>query len=457
MINPTVYFGMQSKMAKLNVLRMALMPLLVLLISLPVVLLLLVLDSEPSLAPLPALSPSELNELEDILLENAPEATSRASQKSITLDAEELHLLLRYSAQLYEPSRPWTAQIALSDEQLHVDANIGLVDFPSRFFLKMESTLGPEQGRFKIQQLTLGKLSVPARLIGPFLNLVIENLVAANPARTGLEELAKQVSNLQISPAALSFDIQWQPELIAGLSNQIQQLFVSDEDRRRIAHYHTLISNTIAAIPSDIRAVPLHTLLISLFTAVREESDVSGNPAAENRAAFQALSVYLNRKDIASTTGFKSVQGMANPRPVEVRLQQREDLAQHVASVAAISSSAGAGLAQLLSTTKEAYDARYRTGFSFSDLTANSVGVALAEFATRNDASALEFQRRVITLSDDSEYMPAVGNNRDGITEEAFSDRYRDRSSVEFAQRLREIQTMIAERPFFANQQKVDD
>ena len=444
-------------MAKINVLRMALMPLLVLLISLPVVLLLLVLDSEPSLVPLPALSPFELNELEDILLENAPEATSRASQKSITLDAEELHLLLRYSAHLYVPSRPWTAQIVLSDGQLHVDANIGLVDFPSRFFLKMESTLGLEQGRLKIQQLTLGKLSVPARLIDPFLNLVIENLVAANPARTGLEELAKQVSNLQISPAALSFDIQWQPELIAGLSNQIQQLFASDEDRRRIAHYHTLISNTIAAIPSDIRAVPLHTLLIPLFTAVREESAMSGNPAAENRAAFQALSIYLNREDITATTGFKSVQGMANPRPVEVRLQQREDLAQHVASIAAISSSAGAELAQLLSTTKEAYDARYRTGFSFSDLTANSVGVALAEFATRNDASALEFQRRVIALSDDSEYMPAVGNNRDGITEEAFSDRYRDRSSVEFAQRLREIQTTIAERPFFANQQKVDD
>ena len=104
-------------MAKLNVPRIALMSLLVLLISLPVVLLLLVLDSEPSLAPLPALSSSELNELEDILLENAPESTSRASQKSITLDVEELHLLLRYCAQLLVPSRPWTAQIVLSDEQ----------------------------------------------------------------------------------------------------------------------------------------------------------------------------------------------------------------------------------------------------------------------------------------------------------------------------------------------------
>ena len=440
-------------MAKLTALRMALMPPLVLVISLPVVLLLLALDSEPSLAPMPALSPSEFSQLEEILLENAPPSTSRASQKSITLDTKELNLLLRYSAQLLTASHPLVARLELSNEQLHVNANIGLINFPSRFFLNIESTLGLDQGRLRLQQLTLGKLPVPAGLLDPFLDLVVTNLVVANPDRTGLAELTDQVSNLQISPAAMSFDIQWQPELIAGLSNQIQQLFVSDDDRRRIAYYHTQISNTVAAIPTGISAVPLHTLLIPLFSAVREESVVSRNPVAENRAAFQALSIYLNGEDIASSTGIKNAQEQANPRPVEVRLQQREDLAQHVASIAAISSSAGAELAQLLSTTKEAYDARYRTGFSFSDLTANSVGVALAEFATKSDASALEFQRRVIALSDDAEYMPVVGNNRDGMTEAAFSVQYRDRSSTEFAQRLREIQTMIAERPFFANQQ----
>ena len=439
-------------MANFTVLRMALMPPLVLLSSLPVVLLLLSLDSEPSLAPMPAITPSEFSQLEEILLENAPASTSRASQRSITLDTEELNLLLRYSAQLLTASHPWAARMELSNEQLHVNANIGLIDFPSRFFLNIESTLGLDQGRLRLQQLTLGKLSVPAGLLDPFLDLVVTNLVVANPARTVLAELTDQVSNLQLSPAAVSFDIQWQPELIAGLSNQIWQLFASDDDRRRIAYYHTQISNIVAAVPNDIRAVPLHTLLIPLFSAVREESAVSRNPVAENRAAFQALSIYLNGEDIASTTGIKNAEELANPRPVEVRLQQREDLAQHVASIAAISSSAGAELAQLLSTTTEAYDARYRTGFSFSDLTANSVGVALAEFATKSDASALEFQRRVIALSDDAEYMPVVGSNRDGITEAAFSVQYRDRSSTEFAQRLREIQTMIAERPFFANQ-----
>ena len=43
---------------------------------------------------------------------------------------------------------------------------------------------------------------------------------------------------------------------------------------------------------------------------------------------------------------------------IEVRLQRRQDLAQHVSSIAAISALAGAELAKFLSTTKEAYDAR---------------------------------------------------------------------------------------------------
>ena len=181
-------------MAKLTALRMALMPPLVLVISLPVVLLLLALDSEPSLTPMPALSPSEFSQLEEILLENAPPSTSRASQKSITLDTEELNLLLRYSAQLLTASHPWVARMELSNEQLHVNANIGLIDFPSRFFLNIESTLGLDQGRLRLQQLTLGKLPVPAGLLDPFLDLVVTNLVVANPAqnRTGRTHRSSQ-------------------------------------------------------------------------------------------------------------------------------------------------------------------------------------------------------------------------------------------------------------------------
>ncbi|MDP6417446.1 MAG: hypothetical protein QGG54_20790, partial [Gammaproteobacteria bacterium] len=123
--------------------------------------------------------------------------------------------------------------------------------------------------------------------------------------------------------------------------------------------------------------------------------------------------------------------------------------AQHLVSMAAISASAGADFAQLLSTTKEAYDARYRSGFSFSDLTANSVGVALADLSTRDNDSALEMQQRFAALQSESEYMPEVGGNRDGIPESDFTALYNNRTSREYQQRLAEIQALIDARPLF--------
>ena len=134
---------------------------------------------------------------------------------------------------------------------------------------------------------------------------------------------------------------------------------------------------------------------------------------------------------------------------IEVRIQRRQDLAQHVASIAAISALAGANLAEFLSTTKEAYDARYRSGFSFSDLTANTVGVTLANYLTANSASAIEMQRRLSKILIESDYMPEVGNNRDGISETDFNAIYIDRSSAEYNQRLEEIQSLIDARPLF--------
>ena len=125
------------------------------------------------------------------------------------------------------------------------------------------------------------------------------------------------------------------------------------------------------------------------------------------------------------------------------------DLAQHLVSIAAITASAGAGFAQMLSNTKEAYDARYRSGFSFSDMTANTVGVLLASHATRDAVSAANMQARIIDMESESDFMPEVGSNRDGISEADFTVLYQDRNSYEYAARLRQIRTLIEERPLF--------
>ena len=59
-------------------------------------------------------------------------------------------------------------------------------------------------------------------------------------------------------------------------------------------------------------------------------------------------------------------------------------------------------------------------------------------------------QERLANLSSESDYMPEVGNNRDGLSESAFNELYTDRSSPEYQQRLAEIQALIYSKPLFA-------
>ena len=190
-------------------------------------------------------------------------------------------------------------------------------------------------------------------------------------------------------------------------------------------------------------------LLETTFAAVYENSVAGADPLAENRTLLQTLAIYVNNEDIAKLIGADAASDLPTARFIEVRLFRRQDLAQHVASVAAITASLGPELAALLSTTKETYDARYRSGFSFSDLTANSVGVALASRAMQDRDSAIEMQKRLSELKTESDFMPEVGNNRDGLPESTFNAIYADSSSTEYIQRMNEIREAIEAKPIF--------
>ena len=58
-------------------------------------------------------------------------------------------------------------------------------------------------------------------------------------------------------------------------------------------------------------------------------------------------------------------------------------------------------------------------------------------------------QQRLANLQDESDFMPEVGSNRDGLSESDFTAQYQDRNSEEYQQRLRQIQALINARPLF--------
>ncbi len=422
----------------------------VLLLSTPVIVLLLSIETSPSHIAEQQFSVEELSRIETLLLESTPQFPGNASRHRLRLNSQELNLLLRYAVNVLNLSTDWAARTQLSKDNLHVELSVRLGEGLLPLYLNVEADFIEDGNLLALDALRIGRVGIPDRFLQFTLQRLRGSLATGNVAYLDFSELFNNVESVELAQNQMTVSLQWDPNLISRIGNQAQQLFISEQDQQRIIDYYAIITNIAAAVPIDIRAVSINAFLVPLFATAQAKTLAGSDPIAENRCAFQTLAIYLNQESIAQLIGEEAAAEIESASFVEARLFRRQDLAQHLVSIAAITASAGADLAQMLSTTKEAYDARYRSGFSFSDLTANSVGVTMAQLATSSSETAKIMQDRLANLQNESDYMPEVGNNRDGLSETDFNAMYTDRSSPQYAQRLAEIQTLIDSRPLFS-------
>lgn len=424
-------------------------PLLVLLGSAPLVLLLLSVETRPRISNDEPLSPAEISQIEQLLLEGAPQSPSLMSLQRLQLDADELNLLLRYGVDVMNLSPAWAAKLSLNENALTSVLSVELAKRPIPLFFNVQAEFIGSDNLLKLESLQIGKLKVPDRFLKFALTRIRSRLESSNTTYEDLKLLLSEVQQVKLMPDRIEVLLVWDPVLISQIRKHAQQLFISAQDRQKIAAYYRQIGEITAAIPADLRAVSLNTFLVPLFKAAAEKSLGGSDPVAENRAIFQTLAIYINDENIEQLVGAELAQSLTVPKVIEVRLLRRRDLAQHLISIAAITSAAGADLALMLSTTKEAYDARYRSGFSFSDLAANTVGLTMASHSTRDARTARLMQERLANIQNESDYMPVVGSNRDGLSESDFNAIYQNRNSAEYQQRLTEIEKLINDRPLF--------
>ena len=422
----------------------------VLLLSTPIIVLLLAIETSPRHVAKQYFSGEELSRIETLLLESTPRSPSYASRHELQLTSEELNLLLRYAVNIMNLSSDWVAKTQLSQDNLNAQLSLRLSAHPISIYLNAKANFIENDNLLMLDTLRIGRISVPDRFLRFTLQRLREELATENISYQNFSELISNVESVELELNKMTISLQWDPSLISRIGNQAQQFFISEQDRQRIIDYYAIITNIAAVVPIDIRAVSINAFLSPLFASAAEKTLAGSDPIAENRTAFQTLATYLNKESIAQLIGEEAAAKIEPAPYVEARLLRRQDLAQHLVSIAAITASAGADLAQMLSTTKEAYDARYRSGFSFSDLTANNVGVSIARLATSDPETAKIMQGRLANLQNESDYMPEIGNNRDGLSETDFNAVYTDRSSPQYVKRLAEIQTLIDLRPLFS-------
>ena len=439
----------QLKKSLSSLMRYFLQSLLVLSLSAPLIILLTALQTAPTILENEPITMREVSTVESLILNMAPEALGESSVMGLSLDISEINLLIRYSLRLTGLSEKWNARLAVKENSVISTINWNLLSEWLPVYMNLNGTFLNEDGQLHLSQLTIGKIKVPENWIAWFEEVVRTNLLTSSSAYQMFGQIREKVSVKSITDSKVQIEMQWEPELVLQISDQVQRLLISSEDQERIIKQYLLINDIVTTLPSDTRAISLTALLAPMFDAAYKNSIVNDDPIGENRALFQTLAIYVNNDEISKLIEESDVRNIPKAKFIEVRLLRRQDLAQHVASIAAISVSLGPELAELVSTTKETYDARYRSGFSFSDLTANKVGLALAGLAIKNRGSAFELQRRLTNIETETDLIPEVGSNRDGISESDFNAIYADRSSAEYLERINEIKIAIESKPIF--------
>ena len=371
-------------------------------------------------------------------------ATGLVSQETgeqrLTLSAAEIDAALVAAQRLAGLPTDWRSSAELDHGELRLTA-VGPVFGNTAPYLRLAFVIEASDDALPLpSSLQVGSIPVPVS-VAHWLGM---RLIARAPRlqreswREALQETASAFHSLEIQPSFASAAFEWDRASLDRVSWNLQRGLVSPSAKEASKQYSSKLRQTLRDLPSTQRAVALSDLLPGLANLAADRTQDGGNPVLENTALLYALSAHL-----AGREGQQS-----DP---EIRLRRRQDLAQHVVNSAAIAAVAGAELAEIISTGKEAFDARYRSGFSFSDLTANRAGIRLAELATESHDSAREFQRRLILLDGDDQLIPSVGDSRDGLSQREFEAQYRDRSSSEYRERLSAIDFELSQLPLFSN------
>jgi hypothetical protein len=425
-----------------------------LLVAAALVLAAITLSFRPLVSSGSTLTDSEVRQVEQWIVDNSPSRFEDQGARDLSLTEEQLNLLSAFALsnipQLHSISVNFDINGNQANARMSIPAQLG----PLTLYLNLHASFAQDMGRARLIALQAGRLTVPRAVMRSAEQIAGYRLASASAISQELAEARHSIVSYNLSDDLLLLRLEWEPEVLLQLRSQAQQIFVSEEDRKRIIAYHSLI-NRIAEEAIELRRqIPLHAFVSPLYQLASERSSLPGADAvSENRTLLQALSFFVNDLPITQLLGKRDGEILPDNPSMIVMLYQRHDLSRHFVSAAAIAASAGVGIAEVLSNSKEVHDARYGTGFSFSDMTANVAGVTLGETSTADQSTALYIQQKLGSSTSESDYMPVPRTDSDGIDEESFVARFGDRTSAAYLDQLQQIEQSIRALPLYRTEE----
>jgi len=414
------------------IIKSLLVLLLVALFAVPVVLVVTGIEPTPLIQSGKSLSHEDIERIKRLLRQHDPRRLKQDEVRTLALSERDLNLLLNYSM---AHSLDINSRVDLYPASVGVSLTYRLPEKYSGNYLNASARLSPAADSMRVDSLEIGRLTIPGWLLNPVLRFLHTNMLEKFDEYGAVMQA---IGEIRVNEDQVVVVYQWQPELAARLKSRGYGLLFSVADKARVLAYHNELNRIAGELAS--RRISLEKVFPPLFELAGLRSDDQGDPQAENRAMLLTLAMYVLGIDVRR---FVDVPVRSRQRRMYLSILDRHDLAQHFTVSAALTVSAGGGLANAIGLFKELDDSRGGTGFSFDDLLADRAGVRLAELATGNEQQARLLQQRMSNELSESDFMPSIDKLPPSIMELEFKRKYRDLDSEKYRMVDDEIEKRI--------------
>lgn len=393
------------------------------------------LENQPLVTGITEFTPAHIERAKHILSHNDPRKMRAGVLRTITISQEDLDLVINYLANNYGKS---SSDIDLQEGSARVRASVELPPNPIGRYLNIDAKFRETKSLPKLEHLRIGKLPVPGFVLDWLLKFGIKHLQASKDYGAAADVI-KRVST---SDKMLRIVFEWNE----ALPNQLKAILVPLKEQERLKSYHERLVE-LTGKPGSKRKLRFNELVQSLFELAAQRTKKGGDAAAENRAAIIVMTFYVNGKGLGAI--IPTATQWPKPTLRSVTLSGRSDFAQHFTISAALASTAGSPLSNVIGLYKEIKDSHGGSGFSFNDIAADRAGTRFGELTTTSDSGAQKVQRQLTANLRESDIMPDVKDLPEYIQEREFKRRYGDIGSPAYLKMTNEIERRIAALPLY--------
>lgn len=310
--------------------------------------------------------------------------------------------------------------------RIHVAAS---VDLPLGFWLNGHGyVVRGKDGRARISA-RVGDLPVPAFVVHP---LIGAGRLALRMRGARIAPLDEMLLEVRIGSAGVAARVDLSGD--TGVMHSLSGLVSQPVEPARVERHYCQLVQAQRQRPRD-----------ALVDHVHRAFGRADGTAADNRAAFVALSMLVARMDgNAVGAAREAIFRQCGMVEDQILLQGRGDLAMHWAVSAALASAFGSDVSLSMGLWKEISDSGDGgSGFSLVDLAADRSGVFCAQRGA--DTSQAAATRDWLASVSEAELLPVSALAfAEGMTEQEFRERFADTDSEQFAAVVQRIDSQLA-------------